>query len=297
MTQSGRRGKPKRYYSPTFIFYCMKTIVAPTDFSTVSLNAVNYAADLASALSNSLSLINVFQLPVINSDVPVVADNFDGSLRAAEEKMQQLKEEIIKRTDGKVEIYTEVLTGPVIEETENYCASVQPFAAVMATQGAGAMERFLFGSNTVSAMKNLGWPLIVVPPGAKFTGIKKIGLACDMKKVALTAPVNEIKILIKEFKAELHVLHIRRDAAETPPPGTDLEFGLLQQLLAELNPVYDSLVHADINEGLVEFAETNKIDLLVVVPKKHNLIDQLFHKSHTKHLLLHTHVPLMSVHE
>jgi nucleotide-binding universal stress UspA family protein len=72
---------------------------------------------------------------------------------------------------------------------------------------------------------------------------------------------------------------------------------LLQELLAELNPVYDSLVNADINDGLVEFAEKNNIDLLVVVPKKHNLIDKLFHKSHTKHLLLHTHVPLMSVHE
>jgi nucleotide-binding universal stress UspA family protein len=286
-----------RYYSPTFTFYFMKTIVAPTDFSTVSLNAVNYAADLASALSNSLSLVYVFQLPIINSDVPIAAENFVISLNAAEEKMRQLKEDITKRTNGKIEIYTEVLTGPVIEETGNYCTSVNPYAVVMATQGAGAMERFLFGSNTISAMKNLSWPLIVVPPGAKFTGIKKIGLACDMKKVALTAPVEEVKILIKEFKAGLHVLHVSPDAGETHTPETDKEYSLLQELLAELNPVYDSLVNADINEGLVEFAETNNIDLLIVVPKKHNLIDTLFHKSHTKHLLLHTHVPLMSVHE
>lgn len=275
----------------------MKTIVAPTDFSIVSLNAVNYAADLASALSNSLSLVYVFQLPIINSDIPVVADNFVGSLNASEEKMRQLKEDITKRTSGKIEICTEILNGPVIEETENYCASANPFAVVMATQGAGAMERFLFGSNTISAMKNLSWPLIVVPPGAKFTGIKKIGLACDMKKVALTAPVEEIKVLIKHFKAELHILHVSPDAGETHTPDTDKEYNLLQELLAELNPVYESLVNADINEGLVEFAEKNNIDLLVVVPKKHNLIDKLFHKSHTKHLLLHTHVPLMSVHE
>jgi nucleotide-binding universal stress UspA family protein len=275
----------------------MKTIVAPTDFSPVSLNAVNYAADLACALNGSLSLIHVFQLPVIYSEVPVVVDNIDDSLKEAEEKIRQLKDDIAKRTDGKIEINTEVKVGSVIPETESFCASVNPYSVIMGAQGAGALERFFFGSNTISAMKDLSWPLIVVPPEAKFTTIKKIGLACDLKKVVETAPIEEIKSLVKEFKAELHVLHVNREAERIYTSETRKESGLLQEMLEELHPVYHFLGNADIDEGLGEFAEKNNLDLLIVVPKKHNLVDKLFHKSHTKQLILHTHVPVMSVHE
>jgi nucleotide-binding universal stress UspA family protein len=275
----------------------MKRIVAPTDFSPASLNAVNYAADMACALKGSLSLIHVFQLPIIYSEVPVAIDNTDDSVKEAEEKIRQLKDDITKRTGGEIEINTEVKVGSVIPETESFCSSVHPYSVVMGTQGAGAVERFFFGSNTILAVKNLSWPLIVVPPDAKFTSIKKIGLACDLKKVVETAPVEEIKSLVKEFSAELHVLHVNREAERIYTPETRKESALLQEMLEELHPVYHFVSNADIDEGLVEFAEKNNLDLLIVVPKKHNLVDKLFHKSHTKQLVLNTHVPVMSVHE
>ena len=45
----------------------MKTIIAPTDFSAVSLNAMNYAADLAVAIDAKLLLVNIVPLPVTSS--------------------------------------------------------------------------------------------------------------------------------------------------------------------------------------------------------------------------------------
>lgn len=61
--------------------------------------------------------------------------------------------------------------------------------------------------------------------------------------------------------------------------------------------VYHFLNNKDVEEGLTGFAEKNNLDLLIIVPKKHNIFDKLFHKSHTKKLMLETHVPVMSVHE
>jgi len=42
----------------------MRTIVAPTDFSSVSINALNYAADLAAAIEADLILLHVVQIPI-----------------------------------------------------------------------------------------------------------------------------------------------------------------------------------------------------------------------------------------
>ena len=42
----------------------MKTIIVQTDFSPVSLNAVNFAADMAVAIDASILLFHVYNIPV-----------------------------------------------------------------------------------------------------------------------------------------------------------------------------------------------------------------------------------------
>ena len=48
----------------------MKTILAPTDFSASSINAVNYAADMALAVNAQLILINAVQFPWLFLNYP-----------------------------------------------------------------------------------------------------------------------------------------------------------------------------------------------------------------------------------
>jgi nucleotide-binding universal stress UspA family protein len=278
----------------------MKTIVATTDFSAMSLNAVNYAADMACSINADFSLLHVCLLPMTYSEVPYPAENITSLMDGAEERMLQLKNDLVKRTAGKIKILAEVRTAAtVVTEIEDYCEAQKPYAVVMGTQGSTAFERVFLGSNTIGAMKHLSWPLIVVPLEAKFLSIKKIGLACDLEKVDDSVPFTEIKSLVKEFNAELHVLHINTEGEKGYTVKTMIESRSLQNMLDDLHPVYHFLDDNDIENGLSKFAEDNQLDLLIVVPKKHNIIDQLFHKSHSKKLVLHAHahVPVMAVHE
>jgi nucleotide-binding universal stress UspA family protein len=275
----------------------MKTIIAPTDFSPVSLNAVHYAADMATAVNASLTLLHVSQVPMAFSEVPYPSENLEELSKIAEKKIEQLKKEIAESKGEKLKIYTELRTGVIIAEIEDTCEKLQPYAVVMGTQGAGALERLFFGSNTLAATKKLEWPLVVVPREAKFKAIKKIGLACDLKKVVETSPVDVIKAIVKEFHSELHVIHVNMEGERRYGPEIIEESGMLQEMLDELHPRYHFLNNTDVDEGLSDFAERNQLDLLIVIPKKHTLISKLFHKSHTKQMVLHTHVPVMAVHE
>src|SRR6185503_13967051 len=125
----------------------MKPIIASTDFSPVSLNAVNYAADLACALNRSLYLIHISQLPIVYSEVPVTISNVNDLMNEAGEKLKNLKEDISARTGEKIEINTDVIVGSVVNEIENLCEAVDPSYVVMGSQDAGALERMLWGSN------------------------------------------------------------------------------------------------------------------------------------------------------
>jgi len=275
----------------------MKTIVAPTDFSVISLNAVNYAADLACVIGTDLSLIYVCHMPMSFSEVPASVYNVAELVADGEEQMKLLKEKMMSGTGNKIKINTEIRQGNVVSEISDYCSSLNPYAVVMGAERTGALERLLIGGKTISAIRQLSWPVIVVPPGAEFASIRKIGLACDFRKVLETVPVKEITSLVKKFHAEFHVLHVSNETGDSFSSETIEESAWFQDILGDLHPKYRFIGGIDIENRINEYAEKNNLDLLIIIPKKRNIVSKIFQHSHSKQLVLHTHVPVMSIHE
>lgn len=272
----------------------MKTIIATTDFSPAADNAALYAAKMAAALDAKLILLHVYQLPVAYMEVPLIMTE-EEMVKVSLERLTNLKEELAVRTDFKITIETEVKTGVFFAELKAYCEQVNPYAVVMGSQGTTAAERLFFGSHTIHAMKHLSWPLITVPPEIKFTSIKKIGLACDFEKVTDTIPVEEIKTLVNDLNAELHILNTGKKNVYNP--DIVFESGLLQEMMTSLKPSFHFTSNPDIDEGIIDFSERNHIDLLLVLPKRHGFIESITHRSHSKELVLHSHVPVMAFHQ
>jgi nucleotide-binding universal stress UspA family protein len=274
----------------------MKTLIVPTDFSPIAKNAADYAFDMAQAIGASMLLLNVYNVPVSISEVPVVLVSEEESRAMAMNEISKLKAEYETRSAGKLKIYAETRLGVLEDELEDLCKKLDPFAVVMATKGASAVERILFGSNTLTALKHLSSPLIIVPPGTKYRALKKIGFACDLRKVVETTPVKLIETLVTTFNAELHVLNIdygnKYYNKETPE-----EILHLNMMLNNIKPYYHYLECEDVEDGINRFVEKNDIDLLLVIPKKHRLLDSIFHKSHSRELALHTKIPMMAIHE
>lgn len=275
----------------------MKTIIVPTDFSPVATNAMNFAADMAININASILLLHVYQVPVSMTDVPVVIVSADELRKSSEAKMEELKQGLVHVTSGKIKVYAEARLGNVVDELEDACNHIHPFAVVMGTKGVTGLERIIFGSTTLTTIRHITWPVIVVPPGKEYrAGIKKIGFACDFQKVVESTPIQFIKQMVKEFNAELHVLNVDYNNKHFTP-DTPEESLLLHTLLQDLDPNYHFINHEDIEDGINEFAEKNNIDLLITIPKKHKLLDGLFKSSSTKQFVTHSHVPVMCVHE
>jgi nucleotide-binding universal stress UspA family protein len=272
----------------------MKTILVTTDFSPAAGNAVNYAADMALSINAKLLLLNVVQTPIGYSDLPIVI-SLEDMMRSSEKDILDLKAEVKGRTNDKIIIETEVGMGGFFEELKNVCERVKPYAVVMGSQGKTATEHLMFGAHTVHTVKHLTWPVITVPPGAKFATVKKIGFASDLTEVVETTPIEEIKMLVHDFNAELYILNTGKK--EVFDADIVFESGLMQEMTMALNPKFHFINNEDTDKGIIDFVDKNQIDLLIVLPKRHNLIESLFHKSHSKNLVLHSHVPVMALHQ
>ena len=275
----------------------MKTIIVATDFSPVSTNAMNFATDMAMAIDASILLFHAYNIPVSYSDVPVMLVSVDELKKSSEMQLSTLKDKINHITSGKLKIYTEARMGNTVDELEELCKKIQPFAVVMGAKGTSGIEKVVFGSTTLTAIRHLTWPIICVPPGKVYgNGIKKIGFACDFKHVVETTPVHFIKQIVKEFGAELHILNVDYKNKQFRPDTPEQSF-LLHNLLEEEKPIYHFINSIDTEDGINEFAEVNNLDLLIAIPKKHKLLDGIFKTSSTKQLVFQSHIPVMCVHE
>ncbi len=275
----------------------MKTIIAPTDFSPVSLNAVNFAADMAVELEAALLLLNVYNIPIAYGDTPVALISIDDLKKTSNSQLEELRKGLEHVVSGKLKVFTESRMGNIVDDLEELCREKHPLAVVMGAKGRSGLESVLFGSTAISAIKHLTWPVICVPPGKEYgEGIKKIGFACDFKKVVDTTPVQPIKEIVREFHAELHIINVDNQGKNFKPdtPGESLH---LHKLFEDLNPQYHFIDHPDVEEGINDFAESNNLDLIIAIPKKHKLLDTLFASGNAKKLVFHSHIPVMCIHE
>lgn len=272
----------------------MNAILVATDFSPASENAAAYAAEMALVVQKELVLLHIYSLQAALGGIPLATDDTN-MCEDAETALVRLKEKLDVQAEGRLTIHTEIRMGSFFNELQLACERLQPYTVVMGSQGTTAAERFIFGGHTVYSMQHLRWPLITVPPEAKFLYVRRIGLACDLENVSDITPVGAITKLVKDFNASLHVLNVGR--------GTDLdeqvkaESHVLQEMLAEVDPLYHFIAHGDTNKGLVEFVEHFHIHLLIVLPRQHDLTDKLIRKSHTKELVMHSQVPVMALHK
>jgi nucleotide-binding universal stress UspA family protein len=194
-----------------------------------------------------------------------------------------------------VQVVTEIREGSAITEINDYAREVKPIVVVMGSEKQAALDRVLAGGTTFEALVHLEWPLIVVPSDARFEMIRRVALACDLENVEGTVPIEQLKNIVHHFGAQLHVLYVGAGADQLSVVDAP-ETAHLRAMLAELHPVYHFLPGDDIDNTIIHFLETENIDLLFVIPKKHGLLRRVFHHSHSRKMVLKAKLPVMAVH-
>ncbi len=274
----------------------MKKIIAPVDFSETSENAAIFAGSLAAFYGADLWLYHSYEIniPISGFDFPYV--NTGEMQEAAEYELEQFKQKVQSALRNKINIQTKAENNLLTDGLVALCDEIDPDMVVMGISGKNALAKLVVGSNTIRTIQHLKYPLLVVPPKATFVPVRKIGLACDYEKVIESTPVDPLKKIIRDFNAELFVLNIAYHDSEISSEKIN-ESMYINRLLKEFNPSYQTILSNDITEGINWFAEVQKLDWIVVIPKKHNLIDKMFSRSKTKDLLYQTTIPVLCMHE
>ncbi len=274
----------------------MKTILVPTDFSETSINALDYAIEISEVMKAKLILFHAYHMPATQVEAQVVI-SWDKIEEDSMNALKEIEKNIYRKHGDQLNIECICSCGFAVEEIKFIAKEQNVDLIIMGMQGAGYLTEKLVGSNTTSLMGEIKCPLLAIDRHVKFRTIRKIVLACDYNEVNNKSVFDPIKEFIRSFKSHLSILNVVPELELAPSVDKAREGIKLDRFFDDVNHSFHCLESEDIVDGINGFVIQHKMDMVVMMPHKHSIIKNIFHRSATKHMAFHANVPLLVLHE
>lgn len=270
------------------------TLLVAVDFSDVSTNAAEYAANLALDIHANLMLLHVIQIPVMYGEVPMPIGSYEEVIDEAHQQMQGFVRKLNNAFGEKVFIQYEIKTGSPVYEIAGWAEKEHPLLVVTGTRGLGNLERFLLGSVSLSLTGECPVPLLIIPEAYTYRHVRKIGFATDLKEVVNRTPDGLISKFTELLQAELCLVHNAANYQEYEPDVMEEEM-LLDTMFTKQRHSFHFTHEALTEEAIIKFARENQIDWLMILPGKHGFFNELFGHQHSREFILHAEIPIVAL--
>ncbi len=267
----------------------IKKILIATDFSPAAHHATLYGMQLAKATKADAILFSAcsVKLPSATRDVKVC------HLALMEETKKKLADEadcIIKGYDMQLEIICR--EGSPNEAILAIAKEKAADLIIVGMKGSGKDAKKLFDSTTSSLVNSLLIPTILVPDGNSFTTPINILYASDVFLDTAISSIDQVKWLTEFFASKLFVVRVVKDSYEEVRENVNTPQNLRRELKT-LNTSFSFPVNKNVTDGLNEFVSEQKVDLIIMMPRKHEWLESLFVKSKTRDMVFRWHVPVL----
>jgi nucleotide-binding universal stress UspA family protein len=268
-----------------------KTIIVITDFSDSAANELDFACALAKDHDIGVLLTYIYAFPLSyrgEGIVPAVFnDIIDSDRKILEDELEQAKSKY-----PLVSMEIKMMIGNFLASLRELERELNPEMIIMGTIGEYS-ELLLWNEDWLDALTGISSPVLVIPKHLPYNQIRNIAFACDYKNLCSPQQIGTIKKMVTLSGANLHIVHVSPVIDEEEKKNG----ASFREAFSILNPQYHTVENKQVIKGLDEFVLQNRIDLLLVVPHKHDFWYNLFHPSHAKQLVQLNHLPVMAIHE
>ncbi len=243
----------------------MKKILVPCDFSKPAINAFRVALNMAAKTKGTVHLINVIELPVLHDTVLMPVLNFEAALleemkEKTEKKFQKL---IDKHEQDGVKVVSKLEFGAPFKTILEYVESQGMDAIIMGSHGASGLREFVVGSNAQKVIRKARVPVIIVKEYLK-APIKNIVFPNSLDTEYQEDLLAKVKELQDFFKAKLHVVFINTPLNFTSDDTTFARLKTFARHFALKNYTLNVYNHSNGEEGISQFTESIKGDLIAM---------------------------------
>jgi nucleotide-binding universal stress UspA family protein len=267
----------------------MKTIFIAVDFSAASIDACTYGIALAERWESSVILFHAFKSAVSIPEAFAVI-NSDELKFTAEKELQKLAQKIIGTKQLKYEVMA--ADGDAAELILMYLQKYEDCMLVCGMKSKGNLLRKLFGDTITALLKEIHFPILVVPEGTADINLHKFVFATDFHldtDIRTLIPVLSFAKLGTSKIVVLRVMHTDATAIEE----LNYRSERITDFLSSYHPEFVFLKSDDISDSICKYIKSNQIDLLVMITKPHTFMERIFDKSEARSILFELSIPLL----
>ncbi|MCJ7465950.1 MAG: universal stress protein [Maribacter sp.] len=282
----------------------MKNVLIPTDFSNNSINALNYALVLFKKIPCNFYIVHV--LDFAERRVEVIA-NGPSLLEASPHKMASAVNELDKilqtvRDTSQFSghrFFTQCYYGFFVEVIRKQVIDKKIDLILLGTKGASGLKKFIIGSNAGDVITKVRCNALIIPENAPPQVPKKIVFPSDFNFFYTHAILQNITEIVNLCKASISILNVgtiqpqlsamqRHNKAE------------LQDYMEEIFPSshdFQRLKGPKVTDTIQDFVSNKNIDMILMVAKNLNFLQQLLFTTTIKKVSFHTKVPVWVLHD
>lgn len=261
----------------------MHRVIIPVDFSETSLNAARYTAQMLAGKEDAVAILyHNYE----SHDDQDVSHNYQESLR----------QEFLRAGVKSVECESE-MGGDLIDNISRLAHTIRATLIIMGITGKSAIRQVMFGSNTLKLIDKNLYPVMIIPPDARYTGINNVAFASDFKNVENTTPSDLINSILEMFEPKLHIFTVNKDVYISINEEMTKQKEILEKMFVKYNTEFYFLTMNDFYTAVDSFITDYNIDVMITIPKHQSNSTSLFKSSHTKKLAYHSHIPILAAHE
>lgn len=265
-------------------------IILPTDFSASANIALDYAILLAKKTNSKLTILHVNQTALVDASMPTESyqlfvneiENF------VEEGFALIKSKL--STSG-INCTYESKYGFIADEICDFSDNAQADLIIMGTTGTTGLGEVLIGSNCASVIGRSKIPCLAIPENANVKEFEKIIYATDYNEPEFPA-FSRLLYFAELFNAEVDIVHV--ESENDHYFNSENNFFKKNKNNINYNKIkYTNLPKGKTAEVINLYIDQNQADLLVLAKHNRNFFDRLMHRSLSKKMAYHIHLPLL----
>ncbi len=277
----------------------MKQILVPTDFSEQAENALKLAAEMAKANNADLLVLHVVEIPgqqnfSTTGDLDY-ADPMEALfVKKMIEKGEAQLNELHNRSELQgVNLKVNIKAGNAYYNISDIIASYEPDLIVMGTSGATGAEEIIIGSNTEKVVRNAKCPVLSLKKEVKLKSLDDILFASNMKDEGLDL-VKSLQNIVKHSNAKIHLLRVNTPGKFEGSAKTmnAMKAYVEKNGLKAEQHIYNSDSE---EEGIMEFAKQNNIDMIAMGTHGRKGLMHLFSGSIAEDVVNHSKIPVLTL--
>ena len=238
-----------------------KQVVVPESYNKTTANALEYAMEIAKSMKAAVKIVNFRE----GTPLPAMGHFNVGFLDHL------------------------VLRGSLDEKLAEISSDENTKMLVLGKSLLSDKSSQAFGSLLAKLVNIVRAPLLMVPSKFRFKGIKKIMYAVD--EDSITHENNQfVHDLASIFNAEVHIVHVEKLSKKDEDPGANW-FEYNHFIQNEVKFTEEVVYGQSVFDELDKYANTHNIDIVILSRTKRNLMENLFHKSVTKRMVMKSQFP------